>query len=374
MSVPILDLQAQYRALQPALEAAVLEVLASGRYVLGPNVTALERELAEYLGVPKTVALASGTDALHLGLRAAGVGPGDLVLTSPFTFVATATAVSMVGARPVFADIEPTTFTLAPERVAEGLAGRGPGPRTAGRMRALIPVHLYGQVADMDPLLGLARAHDLTVIEDAAQAVGAEYRGRRAGSLGDVGCFSFYPTKNLAACGDAGLASTPEPALGERIAHLRTYAARERYVHDALGVNSRLDEIQAAILRVKLRHLEGWTVRRQAIAARYRAGLAPLPVTLPRERPGDRHVYHQFAIRLADRDGVMQRLAARGVQTAVYYPLPLHLQPLYRELGYRPGDFPEAERAAREVLCLPIYPELTDGQVDEVIEACARSL
>jgi dTDP-4-amino-4,6-dideoxygalactose transaminase len=374
MTVPILDLQAQYRSLRPEIERAVREVLESGQFVLGPNVAALERELAGYLGVGRAVALASGTDALHLALRACGVGVGDVVLTSPFTFVATATAVSMVGATPAFADIRPDTFTLDPDRVAEALAGRGPGGRPAEKIRALIPVHLYGEVAEMDPLVGLAARRGLRVIEDAAQAVGAEYRGKRAGGLGDVGCFSFYPTKNLGACGDAGLATANDAALAERITHLRTYAARERYVHDDLGVNSRLDEIQAAILRVKLRWLDRWTARRRAIAARYRAGLAGCGVGLPAERADGVHVYHQFTVRVPDRDGVQARMHARGVRTAVYYPLPLHLQPLYRDLGYRAGDFPEAERAAREVLCLPMYPELTDGQVDEVVEAVKASV
>ncbi len=369
MTVPILDLQAQYRALRPEIEAAVREVLEGGQFVLGPNVAALERELADYLQVTRAVGLASGTDALHLAIRACGIKAGDAVLTPAFTFVATASAVSYVGARPVFADIRPDSFTLDPERASEVLAGRGPGAGTPGRIRAIIPVHLYGQAADMDPLQTLAKRHGLRVIEDAAQAIGAEYRGKRVGGLGDVGCFSFYPTKNLGAFGDAGMATTPDGELGERIRHLRVYATRDRYVHDDLGYNSRLDEIQAAVLRVKLRWLDRWTARRREIAGRYRVGLAGLGIGLPAEPPDGVHVYHQFAIRVPDRDGVQQRLNARGVRTAVYYPLPLHLQPMYQELGYREGDFPEAERAAREVLCLPMYPELTDGQVDEVIAA-----
>ena len=374
MTVPILDLQAQYRTLRPEIEAAVREVLESGQFILGPNVTALEQELAGYLQVARAVGLASGTDALHLAIRACGVEAGEAVLTTPFTFVATASPVSYVGARPVFADIRPDTFTLDPDRVGEVLAGRGPGGRTPARIRALIPVHLYGQAVDMDPLQALAKQHGLRVIEDAAQAIGAEYRGKRVGGLGDVGCFSFYPTKNLGAFGDAGMATTMDGELGARIAHLRVYATRGRYVHDDLGYNSRLDEIQAAILRVKLRWLDRWTARRREIAARYRSGLAGLGVVLPAERPDGVHVYHQFAIRVPDRDGVQQRLNGRGVRTAVYYPLPLHLQPMYRDLGYREGGFPEAERAAREVLCLPMYPELTDGQVDEVVDALKASV
>jgi dTDP-4-amino-4,6-dideoxygalactose transaminase len=238
----------------------------------------------------------------------------------------------------------------------------------------MVPVHLYGQPADMDRLLTIARDRGIAVVEDAAQAIGAEYHGKRVGGLGHIGCFSFYPTKNLGALGDGGLATTQDPDLADRLRSLRVYGGRERYLHDELGFNSRLDEIQAAVLRVKLAFLEQWTARRRAIAERYRAGLAGSGVGLPVEGPGSRHVYHQFAIRVPDRDAVQRRMAERGVRTAVYYPLPLHLQPMYRELGYRSGDFPEAERAAREVLCLPIYPELTDAQVDEVVTACRQSL
>jgi dTDP-4-amino-4,6-dideoxygalactose transaminase len=288
--------------------------------------------------------------------------------------VATATAISYTGARPLFADIQPGTFNLDPEQVAQVLAGKGVEPRPEGRVKAMLPVHLYGQPADMDPLLALARDYQLRVIEDAAQAIGAEYRGRKVGSLGDVGCFSFYPTKNLGAYGDGGLVSTQDPGLSEGILRLRSYGGRDRYVHEELGFNSRLDEIQAAILRVKLRFLMEWNRRRRAIAVRYREGLAGLGIGLPGEVPDTIHVYHQFTLRVPDRDGVQKRMADLGVRTTVYYPIPLHLQPMYRELGYRAGDFPEAERAAREVLSLPIYPEMTDGQVDAVVEACKRSL
>jgi dTDP-4-amino-4,6-dideoxygalactose transaminase len=374
MAVPALDLKAQYRQIRQAVEEAIRGVLESGQFVLGPNVRALEGELASYLGVTRAVTLASGTDALHLALRALGVGPGDFVLTSPFTFVATATAISYTGARPVFADIHPESFALDPGRAREYLAGKGLGPKPEDRVKALIPVHLYGLPADMDALLETAREHRLHVVEDAAQAIGAEYRGRRVGGLGDVGCFSFYPTKNLGAYGDAGVATTQDPDLGDHILRLRVYGGRERYLHEELGFNSRLDEIQAAILRVKLRFLAEWNARRSAIAARYREGLAGLGVRLPVE-PADRlHVYHQFTIRVPDRDDVQRRMAELGVRTTVYYPVPLHMQQMYRDIGYRPGDFPEAERAAREVLSLPMYPELTDGQVDEVVEACKRSI
>jgi len=374
MAVPILNLKAQYEQLQARIDGAVRAVLESGHFVLGPNVTTLEQELQGLLKVERAVTMASGTDALHLGLRACGVEAGDLVLTSPFTFVATATSVSYIGARPVFADIQPATFNLDPERAAEWLAGKGPGLRPTGRVKALIPIHLYGLPADMDHLLGLAREYGLKVVEDAAQAIGAEYQGRPVGGLGDVGCFSFYPTKNLGAYGDGGLATTQDPAIADHLLRLRVYGGRDRYHHEELGWNSRLDEIQAAVLRAKLPLLSSWNARRRQIATRYRAGLGALPVGLPAEVPGTSHVYHQFVVRVANRDEVARRMAERGVRTAVYYPVPLHLQPMYRDLGYREGDFPEAERAAREVLCLPMYPELTDAQVDEVIEACRQSL
>lgn len=374
MIVPALNLKAQYAGIRGQIDAAVRAVLESGHFVLGPNVAALEAELASFLGVTKAVTLASGTDALHLGLRALGVREGDLVLAPAFTFVATATAVSYIGARPVFADIRRDTFNLDPDRAGECLAGKGPKSSAAGRITAMIPVHLYGLPADMDSLQGLARSHGICVVEDAAQAIGAEYRGQRVGGLGDVGCFSFYPTKNLGAMGDGGLATTQDATLADRLLRLRVYGGRERYRHDELGFNSRLDEIQAAVLRVKLGFLAQWTARRQTIAAQYRTGLAELGLPMPQERADSTHVYHQFTLRVPDRDGVQRRMADRGVHAAVYYPLPLHLQPMYRELDYRPGDFPEAERAAREVLCLPIYPELTDEQVGEVIEAVRRSL
>jgi dTDP-4-amino-4,6-dideoxygalactose transaminase len=374
MAVPVLNLKAQYAGIRHAIDTAVHSVLESGHFVLGPNVAELEKELALFLDVGRAITMASGTDALHLGLRALGVGAGELVLVPPFTFVATATAVSYIGARPVFADIEPGTFTLDPARVSECLVSKGPGPIGAGCVKAMIPVHLYGQPADMGPLLAIARAHGIAVVEDAAQAVGATYRGKRVGGLGDIGCFSFYPTKNLGAMGDGGLATTQNSALGDRLLRLRVYGGRQRYLHEELGFNSRLDEIQAAVLRVKLRLLDAWTTRRQVIAERYRAGLADLGLALPAERPDSTHVYHQFTLRVPDRDAVQRRMTERGVQTAVYYPLPLHLQPMYRDLGYRSGDFPEAERAAREVLCLPIYPELTDAHVDEVVDAVKRSL
>jgi dTDP-4-amino-4,6-dideoxygalactose transaminase len=374
MAVPILNLNAQFAALRGELTSAVLSVLESGRFVLGPNVQAFERELAAYVTAAHAVALASGTDALHLALRAVGVGPGDLVVTSPFTFVATATSAVYAGARPVFADIDAHTFNLDPERVQERLAGLGPRGLPAGRVAAILPVHLYGLPAEMDAFAALASAQGAALVEDAAQAIGAEYRGKRVGALGDIGCFSFYPTKNLGGMGDGGMVVTQSAHLAERVTSLRVYGGRERYRHDEVGYNSRLDEIQAAVLRVKLRLLDGWTARRRLIAERYRSGLAGSGVRVPTAPAGSGHVFHQFTIRVADRDGVQRRMAERGVQTAVFYPVPLHLQPAFAELGHRPGDFPEAEHAAREVLCLPMYPELSDAEVDEVIDACRHAL
>jgi dTDP-4-amino-4,6-dideoxygalactose transaminase len=352
-------------------------VLERGQFVLGPNVAALERELGAYLQVAHAVALASGTDALHLALRACGIGAGDAVLTTPFTFVATATAISYVGARPVFADIRPDTFTLDPDRVRDILAGRGPGPSLPGRIRALIPVHLYGQPADMPAINEIAARFELAVVEDAAQSLGAEVRGRRAGSLGRTACFSFYPTKNLGAYGDAGLVTTADAQLYDRLHALRQHGCtHDKYHHDVVGWNSRLDELQAAVLRVKLGHLEEWNAARRERADRYdqlflAAGLADRrklypdeqhPVVVPYRAEGRKHVFHQYVIRARARDALQRFLADAGVGTDVYYPLPLHLQTCFRGWGGRPGDCPEAERAAAEVLALPIYPELTPEQ------------
>jgi len=341
-------------------------VVDSGWYVLGPNVREFEQAFARYVGVGHAVGVANGTDALALALRALGIGPGQRVATVANAGCYASTAIAQVGAVPCFVDVDEGSLTLSPDRLRATLRD--------GPVGAVILTHLYGRMGEASAIAALCRQAGVPLIEDCAQAHGAVRAGRQAGAWGAVACFSFYPTKNLGACGDAGLATANDPALADRIVHLRTYAARERYVHDDLGINSRLDEIQAAILRVKLRWLDRWTARRREIAARYRAGLAGSGIGLPAERPGDLHVYHQFTVRVADRDGVQRRLSERGVRTAIYYPVPLHLQPLYRELGYRQGDFPESERAAREVLCLPIYPELTDGQVDEVVAGVKASV
>ncbi len=327
--------------------------------------------MAAFLGVPFGIGVASGSDALHLALRALGIGPGDEVLTTPFTFIATASAIAHVGARPVFVDIDPLTLNLDPNQVEDYLKERpvAGDRRPATRPKALLVVHLYGQPADMDPLLELARLYNLKVLEDCAQAFGAEYRKRKVGSLGDVGCFSFYPTKNLAAYGDGGMVVTGDPAVAERVRRLRHHGSVDWQSYQELGFNSRLDELQAAVLRVKLRHLPEWNERRRTIATRYGELLKGGAVVIPHEVDGVRHVFHQYTVRVAHRDRLKEQLKAAGIETRVYYPLPLHLQPAFQDLGYRKGDFPEAERAAREVLSLPLYPELSENQVEEVAGA-----
>jgi len=339
-----------------------MRVADSGRYVLGEEVARLEAEIAAYCGARYAVGCASGSDALYLALRALGVGPGDRVLTSPFTFFATAGAISRAGARPVFADIDPATFNLDPAAAAAALERYAP-------VRALIPVHLYGGSADLDPICEIARIHGCAVIEDGAQAIGAEYKGRRVNSLGAAACLSFFPSKNLGALGDGGMVLTNDARLAETVRLLRVHGSRDTYRHELIGVNSRLDELQAALLRVKLKRLDDWTERRQRHAELYRRLLGELPIVLPEPAPyQSRHVFHQFVIRTRERDRLRAYLAEHGVGTQVYYPIPLHLQPCYRDLGYREGELPESERAAREVLALPIHPALRRDQIERVAE------
>jgi dTDP-4-amino-4,6-dideoxygalactose transaminase len=356
VNVPFVDLRRQYATIKDEIDQAIAEVVGSGRFILGPQVVALEAEMATYCGVAHAVGVGSGTDALRLALQALDIGPGDEVITSPFTFVASAETVWQVGAVPVFADIEPATYTLDPAAVAR---------KVTARTRAIVAVHLYGHPADMAPLTELARDHGLSVVEDAAQAVGATSRGRRVGGIGHVGCFSFFPTKNLGAYGDGGLVTTDDPALADRVRMLRQHGSREKYVHALPGWCSRLDELQAAVLRVKLRHLDEWTTRRRLLANRYGSLLADLPVIPPRERAGDRSVYHLFTIRSRQRDDLLKHLSSQGIQTAVHYPTPLHLQPPYR--GAQRDGFPQSERASEEVLSLPLFPELRDGELDAVV-------
>jgi dTDP-4-amino-4,6-dideoxygalactose transaminase len=360
MAIPFLDLRAQNGAIRDELLAAMVKVMDSQQFILGDEVKQLEREIAAYCRTSFAVGCASGSDALYLALLALGIQPGDRVLTTPFTFFATAGAISLSGAVPVFADIDPATFNLDPVCAARALAADS-------RIRALIPVHLFGGCADMDPLCALAQERGVAVIEDAAQAIGADYQGRRAGSLGKIAAFSFYPSKNLGGCGDGGMLTTNDSALAERLSSLRVHGRTGTYIHQWIGINSRLDTLQAALLRVKLPHLDEWTRRRQANAARYQALLADAPVGLPQPAPYQtRHVYNQFVIRSAQRDQLQAHLTAQGIGTQIYYPLPLHLQACFRDLGYREGDFPESEKAAREVLALPIHEHLSARDIEMI--------
>jgi dTDP-4-amino-4,6-dideoxygalactose transaminase len=364
--VPQLDLGAQYAAIGGEIRTAVERVLASQQFVLGREGAALEQEIAALCSVAHGVGVASGTDALILALRACGVGAGDEVLLPPFTFVATGSAVSALGAKPIFADIRPETYNLDPAELER---------RVTPRTRAIIVVHLYGLAADMDPILAFAKARKLPVIEDNAQAIGASYKGRRTGSFGDAACLSFYPTKNLGAYGDAGMMVSNSAELAARIRTLRNHGQTEKYQSSEPGWNSRMDEIQAAILRVKLRHLSDWQRARRSNAAEYTRLLQQMPGVMPPLEPeGFEHVYHQYTIRTERRDALQQYLTAQKIGSTVYYPHPLHLQTLYAALGYKAGDFPHAERAAQEVLSLPMYPELRKDQIARVAETIAEFL
>jgi dTDP-4-amino-4,6-dideoxygalactose transaminase len=365
-SVPQLDLAAQYAAIGSEIRAAIEKVLTSQQFVLGLEGAALEQEIARLCGVAHGVGVGSGTDALILALRACGVQAGDEVLLPPFTFVATGSAVSALGAKPVFADIRPETYNVDAAELER---------RVTRRTRAIVVVHLYGLAADMDPILAFAKARRLAVIEDNAQAIGASYKGRRTGSLGDAACLSFYPTKNLGAYGDAGMVVSNSPELAERIQTLRNHGQTAKYFSTEPGWNNRLDELQAAILRVKLRHLSNWQRARQANAAEYTRLLNQIPGVMPPVTPeGFEHVFHQYTIRVERRDALQQFLRERKIGSTVYYPYPLHLQPLYASLGHKPGNFPHAERAAQEVLSLPMYPELRAEQIARVVEAIADFL
>ena len=384
MQVPLLDLRLQYQAFKSEILPILERVYESQGFILGPEVAALEGAIAQYSGARYGVGVSSGTDALLLALMALGIGPGDAVITSPYTFFATGGTIARVGARPIYVDIEPATYNLSPTAtqrfiddectVADGaLRHRASGTH----VKALMPVHLYGQMADMGPLMELARRYGLKVIEDAAQAIGSEYLGgARAGSLGDVGCFSFFPTKNLGAFGDAGLCTAQDAELAELLRVLRVHGGKPKYYHALIGGNFRIDELQAAVLNVKLRHLEGWTEGRRRNAAAYAtlftaAGLVG-KVTLPYAQSGVRHIYNQYVIRAPDRDRLKAHLAEQGVGCEIYYPVPLHLQDCFAYLGHRAGDFPESERAAAQTLALPIFPELERAQLEYVVDAIRR--
>ena len=363
--VPYLDLKAQYLSIKPEIDGALTRVLDSCQFVLGSEVAGFEQEFATYCGTSECIALNSGTSALHLALLAAGVGAGDEVITVPFTFVASVAAILYAGAKPILVDIDPRTFTMDPSAIEAAIT-----PRT----KAILPIHLYGHPADMDPILEIAHRHHLVVVEDAAQAHGSKYKGRPVGSMGDMGCFSFYPGKNLGAYGEGGAVTTSNPEYGRTIRMLRDWGQDHKYHHVLRGFNYRMEGFQGAILAVKLRHLEHWTESRRAIAARYSGLLADCDVETPAEMPWARHVYCVYTVRADNRDDLQQTLAADGIQTATHYPIPAHLQPAYSDLGYRAGDFPHSERAARQVLSLPIYPELPPEAVAKVAASLKSTL
>ena len=359
MRVPLLDLRAQYATIRDEIQSALDRVLESQRFILGPEGEALETEIAAYCGCEHAIGVSSGTDALLAALMAIEVKPGDEVITTPYSFFATTSAVVRAGATPVFVDIDRRTYNIDPTAVAAKIS-----PRT----RAIIPVHLFGQMADMPAIMNIAHRHRLIVIEDAAQAIGAELQGARAGSVGDLNCFSFYPTKNLGGFGDGGMITTNDARLAERVRLLRNHGFKTKYHNEILGWNFRLDEIQAAVLRVKLKYLDRWTEARRENARLYRQNLGQITsVELPYEVSGSRHIYHQFVIRTQRRDQLMARLREEGIGCEIYYPIPSHLQHCFKNLGYRPGDFPNSEDAANQSLALPIYPELT---VDMIRTVC----
>ena len=361
--VPFLDLQAQYRSIKSDAMEAIQRVVDSQRFVLGPEVEALEVELAEYCGSPHAVGVSSGTDALIIALMACGIQPGDEVITTPYTFFATVGSIHRLGAKPVLVDIDPRSFNIDPAAVEAAITSR---------TRAIIPVHLFGRCVEMSPILDIAREREIVVVEDAAQSIGAEHDGLRAGSLGAVGCFSFYPAKNLGAFGDGGLVTCQDAVIDERLRMLRDHGAKPKYYHALVGGNFRLDALQAAVLRVKLRHLDHWSEARRANAEDYTrrfeaSGLVGERLVLP-EISSDRHVWNQYVLRAQNRDALLEHLRMRQVGCEVYYPVPLHLQECFRHLGYREGEYPNAEAAAQETLAIPVYPELTESQRAKVVE------
>jgi len=358
--LPVVELRAQYAALREEVAQALQEVVDSTLFILGPKVAEFEEAFAAYTGTRYCVGVNSGTSALHLALICADVGAGDEVITVPMTFISTSWAISYVGATPVFVDVDPATYTIDVAQVER---------KITRKTKALLPVHLYGQPADMEPLLEISERHGIPIIEDAAQAHGAAYFGKRAGAFGVCGCFSFYPAKNLGAYGEGGAVVTNDPQIDARLRALRHHAQSERYYHDELGFNYRMDGFQGAVLSIKLKYLEEWTEQRRLLAARYKERLADLPLQLPAEAPDRRHVWHLFVILHPERDRIRRELEARGILSSLHYPVPIHLQKAYRHLGHRPGDFPVTEKISRECLTLPLFPEMTAPQQDRVIEA-----
>jgi len=365
VAVPFMDLKAQFQAVRDEVLPAMEEVAADAAFILGPRVAEFEEAFAAYTGANHCVAVNSGTSALHLALLAAGVGPGDEVITVPMTFVATSWAISYCGATPVFVDVDATTYTMDPNQVEA---------KITARTKAILPVHLYGQPADLGPLLYIGRRHGIPVIEDACQSHGATYRDRPVGSIGQSGCFSFYPGKNLGAFGEGGAVVTNDVAKAARMRTLRDHAQPTRYVHNEIGFNYRMDGLQGAVLRIKLNHLPDWDARRCDLAVRYRDRLADLPLGLPAVGPNRTHVWHLFVVRHPDRDRLRAALADRNIQTGLHYPTPVHLQQAYAHLGYQAGDFPVTESIARECLSLPLFPEMTDEQQDAVVAALKETL
>lgn len=366
MSVPMVDLKVQYEAIKEEINSAVLGVIQSTHFIHGSQGKALEEAVAAYHGVKHAVAVASGTDALHLALLAAGIKRGDEVITTPFTFIATAEVISYVGAVPVFVDIDPDTFNLDVAKVEKAITKK---------TRGIIPVHLYGHPADMEPLIQTAKKHGLRVIEDCAQSFGAEYNGKKAGSFGDAGCFSFFPSKNLGCYGDGGMVITDNAKMAEQMLSLRNHGSRVRYYHDEIGYNSRLDELQAAILRIKFKYIDKYNEKRRNNAMLYNKYLSVPDIRTPVEQRNTRHVFHQYTIKIRNRDAVKRKLDAENVTSSmIYYPVPLHLQAAYKDLGIKPGTLRAAEQNALEVLSLPMYPELTEGQIQTVAEAVKRAL
>lgn len=370
MKVPLLDLKAQYKTIKDEILNVTSEIFESQYFILGPHVEKLEKEIAEYCSVKYALGVSSGTDALLIALMAAGIGPGDSVITTPYTFFATAGSVARVGAKPVFADIDPDTYNISPEKISEIVCSMKAADRA--RLKAVMPVHLYGQCADMDPIIDIAKKFNLLVIEDAAQAIGSEYKGRRAGSMGSFGCFSFFPSKNLGAFGDGGIVTAKAAAFNEKLHILRVHGSHPKYYHRYIGGNFRLDALQAAIVSVKLKHLDGWTGARQKNAQRYaklfkEAGLDK-KIKLPVQKES-RHIFNQFVIEVPERrDDLRNHLNNAGVGNEVYYPVPLHLQECFAYLGYREGDMPVSEHAALHTAALPIYPELTEDMQAYVVE------
>jgi dTDP-4-amino-4,6-dideoxygalactose transaminase len=362
MDIPLLDLKAQYQQIRPEIEKVVGSVMESQYFILSEEVNAFEQEVAEYTGVPFAAGVASGTDAILISLKAAGIGEGDRVATSAFTFFATSEAISLLGAEPVFVDIEPETYNIDPEKLEKALSIRGD-------IKAVIPVHLYGQCADMRSITQICREKGTDIIEDCCQAIGALHNGNKAGSFGLAGCYSFFPSKNLGGFGDGGMIVTRNTELAEKAKRLRVHGSREQYVHEEIGYNSRLDSLQAAVLRIKLRKLDEWLASRRDIASRYNDAFGELPVETPQVLNGNIHTYHQYTLRTGKRDELQDHLRSKGISSRVYYPVPLHLQPCYRHLGYNIGSLPETERACEEVISIPVYPELGDEKVDYIIKA-----